>query len=256
MQLRWLEQSENDLPGGDDWLCPAERSVLAALRLPKRRADWRLGRWTAKCAVAASLDGPRAFSEIEIRAGPSGAPEVFCSGSPVPLAISLSHRAGQACCALADGCVRLGCDLELIEPHSQEFVEDYFTSEERRFLANTAQSVRSLAVAMLWSAKESALKALRVGLRAGTYSVVVTVPSMPPGPGDVWRPLSVRHSSGEFSGSWLASGPFVRTVVAAQEEQERVTGDSLLPASSACAPLDGFALPPCWLSRPTISVRR
>ena len=58
MDVYWLEQSEADVPTADDWLSENEVARLNSLRVAKRRADWRLGRWTAKCAVAASLKLP------------------------------------------------------------------------------------------------------------------------------------------------------------------------------------------------------
>jgi phosphopantetheinyl transferase (holo-ACP synthase) len=73
------------------------------LGIPKRRADWRLGRWTAKHAVAACLnlpDEPSTFADIEIRAASSGAPEVFLQDRQAEIAISLSHSSGTALCTL------------------------------------------------------------------------------------------------------------------------------------------------------------
>ena len=122
----------------------------------------------------------------------------------------------------------IGCDLEQIEPHTQSFVEDYFTPEEQQLITTTTPSVRPLAIALLWSAKESALKAMHVGLRADTRSVVVKVPPIPCEPWDVWRLVAVRHASGEYGGWWLASGSFVRTVVVALKEQDHVAGESQL----------------------------
>jgi 4'-phosphopantetheinyl transferase len=218
MQLRWLEQTEEQVPAGDDWLSPLEARCLASLHVPKRRTDWRLGRWTAKCAVAACLDAPRSLAEIEIRPLPSGAPEVFHANSAAPFAISISHRSGVACCSLADRSVEVGCDLEWIEPHSRAFVADYFTPGEQRLVENTALAQQPLVLALLWSAKESALKALRVGLRADTRSVAVEIPAISgellrhP---DVWRPVIVRHSTSKYYGWWCFSSTFVRTVVAA-----------------------------------------
>ena len=39
-----------EVPADDEWLTGAEHDVLAGLTMAKRRADWRLGRWTAKDA--------------------------------------------------------------------------------------------------------------------------------------------------------------------------------------------------------------
>ena len=126
----WLEQTEADVLAGDDWLSPGETRRLAEMRFPKRRADWRLGRWTAKCAVCACLDRTGSLGDIEIRAAPSGAPEVFYANRPVDVEISISHRAGVACCVVARKIAAIGCDLELIEPRSSAFIADYFTVDE------------------------------------------------------------------------------------------------------------------------------
>jgi len=197
-----------------NWLSPSERVRLAALRFPKRRADWLLGRWTAKRAVAewlklsGNLQNP---AEVEIRAAADGAPEVFLAGQSAPLAISLSHRAGFAVCAVAPEGTALGCDLEFIEPHSEVFVADYFSAEERNLVdLEKMPPARSRLVTLIWSAKESALKALRAGLRLDTRCVVVS-----PGNGiGLWHPLQVRHDSGRaFNGWWQTSRGMVRTVL-------------------------------------------
>ena len=78
MDVCWLEQTEADVPAENDWLNASEAARLNAMRFAKRRADWRLGRWTAKRALAVCLNLPfdrRALAGIEIRSAPSGAPE-------------------------------------------------------------------------------------------------------------------------------------------------------------------------------------
>src|SRR5215210_7466555 len=95
----WLTSSPAELPAGEDWLSAAERAVLGGLRIEKRRADWRLGRWTAKRAVAAWLEVPA--RRVEIVAAADGAPEAWLDGTPAPVSVSLSHRAGRALAAVA-----------------------------------------------------------------------------------------------------------------------------------------------------------
>ena len=132
MTIHWLEQTESDLPAENQWLTANEILRLNALRIPKRRADWRLGRWTAKHAVAACLnlpDEPSALADIEIRAASSGAPEVFLQDRQAEIAISLSHSSGTALCTLAPPEISFGCDLETVEPRSDAFVADYFTDD-------------------------------------------------------------------------------------------------------------------------------
>ena len=176
MDVYWLEQTEADLPAENDWLSASERLRLDGMRFAKRHADWRLGRWTAKRALAAYLNlpsHPQHLADIEIRSAPSGAPEVFIANQPAGVAISLSHRAGVAACAITLSGAELGCDLEIVEPRSDAFIADYFATEEQALIERTSAAERSLLLALLWSGKESALKALRTGLRLDTRSVTV-----------------------------------------------------------------------------------
>jgi len=195
MNVHWLEQTEADVPAENDWLSPNEHRCLNALRFPKRRADWRLGRWTAKCAISSYLSvpaAPESFREMEIRQASDGAPEAFFNGHPAAATISLSHRSGVAICAVAPTNIHLGCDVESVEPRSHEFVSDYFTAEEQVQIARATADGRDQVVTLLWSAKESALKALRAGLRLDTRTVIVNVrnPSLEH---NQWSALSVRY---------------------------------------------------------------
>jgi 4'-phosphopantetheinyl transferase len=209
MQVYWLEQTEADVPEGAAWLSPAEVLRLGSLRIPKRRTDWLLGRWTAKCTVAAFLGADLRFAGIEVRPDPAGAPQIVYLGCPTGLAISISHCRGVACCAIAERGGTVGCDLEWIEARDNAFVADYFTMEEQAVVGAADSSDRPRLATLIWSAKESALKALRTGLRADTRSVAVHVAN---GTGR-WHPLRVRHSAGEFRGWWQVAGSLVRTVV-------------------------------------------
>jgi len=112
----------------------------------------------------------------------------------------------------------LGCDLELIEPRSREFVQDFFTAGERARLERSTAADHPLLANLLWSAKESALKALRQGLRLDTRSVeVVAVRLAEPADSGAWSPLSVRsHGTGDtFHGWWRRDGDCVVTLAAA-----------------------------------------
>jgi 4'-phosphopantetheinyl transferase len=217
MGVYWLEHSEKDVPDEIDWLSANEAAFLSGLRFAPRRASWRLGRWTAKRAVAAYLHWPDSFSaltKIEIRPAASGAPEVFLDDQLAALSISLSHRDGEALSAVAPGAIELGCDLELIEPRGDAFVGVYFTAEEQALIARQPAADRPRILALLWSAKESALKALHTGLRLDTRSVVIDSLEMSCDLHD-WKPLIVRHARDkEFHGWWQAAGNMVRTVVA------------------------------------------
>ena len=217
MNVYWLEQTAADVPATDDWLSAGEKNRLAAFRIPKRRDDWRLGRWTGKRLVAACLglpDTPSDLAAIELRPAISGAPEVFIAQQPAPLAVSLSHRAGRALCVVANSGAALGCDLELIESRSEQFIADYFTDSEQALMSRASAEDRSRLAALLWSAKESALKALHVGLLLDTRSVTVTLALS--STANDWYPLQVDYVGGQrFHGWWRSSNDFLRTLVAA-----------------------------------------
>jgi 4'-phosphopantetheinyl transferase len=238
MEIYWFEQIAADVPAGEDWLSATEADHLHKLRFAKRRADWLLGRWTAKNAVAMFLGIPReplTLHSVEIRPDSSGAPKVFLENASAEVAISLSHRSGVGMCAVAPAGVSLGCDLETIEPHGDAFPVDYFTAEEQALVTRAPTILESLrSVTLLWSAKESALKALGEGLRLDTRSVVVRLPEPfetpvecrhnflptsvfrnPSLPRDVnWRPLQVHYGQNViFRGWWSQSAFFLRTLV-------------------------------------------
>jgi len=213
----WLEQTQADVPAENDWLSARESVCLSGLRFAKRRADWRLGRWTAKCAVASFLNlsmDAQDLAQIEIRPASSGAPEIFIANEPAAVAVSISHSSGAAVCAVAMPGVELGCDQEVIEARSDAFVADYFTESEQVLVARVCAAERSRLVTLLWSAKESALKALREGLRLDTRSVTVS----PINGGfnlNGWSPLQVRYADGRsFYGWWQQGHGMVRTLVA------------------------------------------
>jgi 4'-phosphopantetheinyl transferase len=218
VDVYWLEQTASDVPGGDEWLGRGEQDRLHGLRIPKRRADWRLGRWTAKCALVACLNlpgRPDVLATVEVRPSLSGAPEVFRHDQSVPLSISLSHSGGRGFCAIAPHGTQVGCDVEKVEPRSAAFLADYFTPEERLLVARTPAAKRDLALTLLWSAKESALKALHCGLREDTLSVRATPSGLLEMTSGEWRRLSVEQDGGRTSyGWWRASPDFVHTVLA------------------------------------------
>lgn len=178
MKVCWLEQSKRDVPQENDWLSSSEATCMNVLRVAKRQSDWRLGRWTAKRAVAAFLNlhaCPEALATIEIRPAQSGEPEVFINHQSATVTISISHSAGKAVCAVAQSGPQLGCDLETIEPHSDAFISDYFTAEEQAMVSRASASDRPWLTTLSWSAKESTLKALHEGLRLDTRSVTVSL---------------------------------------------------------------------------------
>jgi 4'-phosphopantetheinyl transferase len=224
--LAWLQQASRDVPAADDWLSPSELAVLARSAVPKRREEWRLGRWTAKRALLLggarlfrslklpTINGDRsAWPRVEVKAAADGAPEAFLDGARLPLRLSITHRAGLAACLVAPEDVAAGCDMERVEPRDEAFVNDYFTPAERGVVAAAPPESRAETVTLIWSAKESALKALRVGLRADTRDVEVRL--LPWQRKDGWTGLAVydRPHGRLLPGWWRVAGSNVITLI-------------------------------------------
>ncbi len=212
--LAWATSSS--VEEGDAWLTPTEAAILARFRVSKRAADWRLGRWVAKEAVARALgapDLPRAA--VEVLAGPGGGPRArtLARGAWPVVSVSLSHSAGTGLAAAVVGSVRMGCDVEKIAPRSDDFVADYFTSGEAAWIGSGGEE-RDVRANLLWSAKESALKALGEGLRKDTRSVVVEVLGGDGMAAGEWQPVRVATAGGDsYSGWWRVRDGLVWTVV-------------------------------------------
>jgi 4'-phosphopantetheinyl transferase len=212
---RWLARGEDALPAGLDWLAPDERRRAEAMRYAKRRTEYLLRRLVAKHTVAALTGrppaGPAVLAAIEVRNAPSGAPYLVVDGAPTGLAVSITDRAGWAVCLAGAGLGDAGCDLELVEPRTGGFVRDFCTVAERRYIAaQPPGEARDVAANLIWSAKESALKVLRTGLRRDTRSVEVSIGR--PG-GDGWGGLDVRTGEGgRLPGWWRRDGRFLFTV--------------------------------------------
>jgi 4'-phosphopantetheinyl transferase len=246
LHLAWVTGA--DLPDGDDWLTPAERGVCDGLVVEKRRTDWLLGRLAAKRAVLDSLGelawpdlgeataaalaqaewstagDSRILALVEVLAAEDGRPQTRLRDVDLGPPVSISHSAGVGYAAAgggADGADgsgsgfggAVGCDIEAVAPRSDAFVADYFTDPERAAVAAAAEGLRPLLANLIWSAKESALKALGVGLRADTRSVVVETDRLDLGASG-WSPVQVRTSAGALlTGHWRNGNGLVWSVL-------------------------------------------
>lgn len=227
------------------------------MRFPKRRGEYLLRRWVGKRAVAARAGLPTdvaALARIEVLNRATGAPYVALDGADAPWELSLSDRAGCAVAVVAaveEGRLgrptALGVDLEVVEPRSEGFVSDFLTPAEQRWVSEQAEAGRmgpDAAANLVWSAKEAALKVLRLGLRADTRSVEVTAEVRVREDG--WARLTVARPDGRvLPGWWRREGVYLLTV-ASDHEQEP---PSMLPGAT-----DVAALAPVhsWLGRPAV----
>ena len=220
--IGYLLRRLSDVPDGDDWLTPAERRWFTDRRSAKRVADWRLGRWTAKAAIGAFLErrGLPVPEAIEILAAADGAPEAHAEGRALEVTLSLSHSQGRGVAAVAATGVALGCDIERVEPRSPAFLASYLTPGERAALAAAGGTDRDLLANLIWSAKESALKTQRRGLRADTRSVEVRVTASPAAE---WGRLEISRDDGDpLLGRWTRLDDLVATIVSRPPPEELV----------------------------------
>ncbi len=223
--IHWLIQTSDDMPEADDWLRDEERERLASLKTPKRRADWLLGRWTAKRLVCSVECLPLEPHDIAVRSVYDGSPQVVIGGSP-RYNLSISHSNGWAVCALTQRGM-LGVDIERIEHRVPQFTEDYFTEAEQEIVRRAADS--DFLINAIWSAKEAVLKALHLGLTVDTRAVNCGL-RMPLN--NDWSPFTVEcearrlPNAAELQGWWrivcLDGEGFVLTLVT--DAQGQCTG--------------------------------
>lgn len=231
--MRWMARGEDELPGEPVWLSPSELERLGRLRFTKRRQEYLLSRWAAKRTVAALVgigSSPSELARIEALNHPGGAPYVLVDGEPPGLDVSLTDRAGWAVClAGAEGSARggtLGVDLEIVEPRSAGFVRDFLTEAEQRVVNTCDAEERDAAANLLWSAKEAALKVLRVGLRADTRSMEVALGE--PARADGWAAMRITGHGQVFPGWWRRDGRFLLTIATVVEADP----PAMLPGSA------------------------
>jgi 4'-phosphopantetheinyl transferase len=261
--MRWLVRGEPAVPPGIEWLADPEARRAAGMRFTKRRTEYLLRRYAGKCAVAAAHglpEDPDTLRRIAVLNAPTGAPYVTIDGARVGMDVSLTDRAGWAVCLVGSDLGAVGCDLEIVEPRSDGFVRDFLTAAERAVVAEAGAGVgtdaRDAAANLIWSAKESALKVLRTGLRADTRTVEVDVGApqlLGPGSARGWQALSVDTVIGRLPGWWRRDGDFVLTIVvgARSGSPAEVAGvpPQELPGS---APLAAAAPIESWRAKPVV----
>lgn len=216
----WRLLAESAVPEGDGWLGPEERRIQAGLRIEKRRRDWRLGRFTAKkLLIESGLGRAEDLARLSILADDDGAPEAHLDGRPLDLTVSISHSTLHGAAVAAPRRAALGCDLEKIEPRSAGLLETFFTQAEQHQVAEAGDP--ALVANLIWSAKESWLKACRTGLRRDTRSVEVTVETLEGG--EDWQLCRIADlRTGQNSRGWWRvirrpPGPLVFVVASGTE---------------------------------------
>ncbi len=211
--LYWLTQEFSDVPEDEDWLSEGERTRIAGMRFPKRRNDFKLGRWTAKRAFGALLSySVPQYRMLEIRAADDGAPEPRLNGALLEFGISISHSRGRSLSAIGPQDAGIGCDLEFIEHHDRDFFRDCFTPAELAIFEQNMLRDQALTGMLIWSGKETALKILREGMRRDTRSVQIDAFGRPQE--GCWNSWTGRclQTSRTFYGWWQTCDGYVYTM--------------------------------------------
>lgn len=216
----WIETVQARL---EVYLSPPELMVYQSMAVPKRKVEWLAGRVFAKQIIKNSVQNAADVPDnaVEIRKGILGAPEVYVQGLQLPIRISVSHSQQAVLAAVCtDPEIEFGIDMEVIEERDQAFIDDYFTPSEREWICEAGSAAQALRSTLLWSAKESVLKALRIGLRVDTRSVEVS--SDPENnPVDGWNRLTALSSLEEqktWQIFWQVQQRFVLTLCVPAEQ--------------------------------------
>ena len=238
----WLAHGEHEVPAGADWLSPREQAILAAIRYTKRRVEFLTRRWTAKRAVAMVLGrdlAPAALARVEIAHHPSGAPFVEVDGrrrrSTCRSATAPDGRSAWS----ARPAGRVARSASTSNSWSRAATRSSTTSSPPRKAPTCAAcppaTARDEAANLIWSAKEAALKVLKVGLRADTREVDGRHRARSAAP-DGWTPLTVTGRDGStFPGWWRRDGVFLLTIAGTAAVDRR-------PCASTAA---AISLPRC-----------
>lgn len=242
--IHWLIQSTDAHPNLQKGQPPlgllnaAELARFEALRTPKRRHDWLLGRWTAKHVVQqflAETTGQRlALDRIEIKNEKDGSPfvevqeqhpadhqarQATSTRYRLAACLTISHCEEWAFCAVTTQVV--GADIERVRPRAWNFVETFFTDAEARQVQAASPGFRDTLTTAIWSAKEAALKAVKLGLTVDTRRVECQFDLDRPAEG-AWAPVQVAYTpaaaaSAVMHGWWSLRSGFVLTIIGPDE---------------------------------------
>jgi 4'-phosphopantetheinyl transferase len=259
--IHWLLQSISDHPDLARGIAPArllndsEQARLAALKFDKRRRDWLLGRWTAKRLIQRYIQLQTGLclplDALTIGTDPEGAPYIelsdwrleighrealsySLSSNLRSLSLSISHSNGNAFCALVEE-GKVGADIERIELRDWQFVEDYFTADEILQVRRAPAEQYKTLITLIWSAKEAALKALRLGLSVDTRSIACAIAQ--PDPACGWGRVALASdqrllqldTAPALLGWWRLIDEYVLTVAAMAHSRTQLAAQALAP---------------------------
>ncbi|MCL4262263.1 MAG: 4'-phosphopantetheinyl transferase superfamily protein [Anaerolineae bacterium] len=220
--IHWLTQILDEIPA-EDYLTDVEIARFQELKTEKRRADWLLGRWTAKRLLQTVLwekDGVTLpLDMITITNNPDGDPDYRLPITDHRFSISISHAHGRAFVAAVEkDHAPIGADMELIQPRPAGFAEEYFTLAEIALGYGLVGSERAVWETAVWSAKEAVLKALHLGLSVDTRAISCLIEPVERPP-TWWTPFAIRFDQTRLpkpapplTGWWRVEDDFVLAI--------------------------------------------
>jgi 4'-phosphopantetheinyl transferase len=174
--IYWTSRFMDHIPEKVNWLSESEQQFLNKLRFPKRRQEWLLGRWTAKNLMLKvhPLCNMVSPNMISIHKAENGSPFVSLGINNLEGMLSITHRESMAVAAWCEHPqIKIGIDLESIEPKEDSFINDFFTPDEVASVASVPNEQKGLTASLIWSGKEAVLKALQTGLSLDTRQVEI-----------------------------------------------------------------------------------
>ena len=144
-------------------LGPHELAQFRALRFPRKRQSFVLGRVAAKRALGALLTEPD-LQCIEIRSGVFGQPLIHHprAGSAQ---VTLSHSHGLAVALAYPDEIPMGVDLETVSASSAvTILSELQTSDAEKAWLAARMTNAATACGIFWSAREALGKSMKIGL--------------------------------------------------------------------------------------------
>jgi phosphopantetheine--protein transferase-like protein len=211
----------------DKYFSLDEQAEYSRFRVIKRQSEWISSRIISKNMVKQILKREEInFHDIRIQKEETGQPYIYITGQGrLEGKFSLSHSNGYVFCGYSPAEeFKFGMDLEKIEARSLEFVQDYFTSQEIELYQVLEGKDKDEFTTMMWSAKESVLKTLGLGLSIDTRKVEIIsseVSSKLTG----WNSCSVKLENMKNLNLifyWQKIDGFIRTICVPEDERVRL----------------------------------
>ena len=201
----------------DKYFSLEEQAEYSRFKVIKRQFEWISSRIISKKMINQILKGEKLnFPDIRIKKEETGQPYIYItSQGRLEGKFSLSHSNGYVFCGYSlSKELMFGLDLEKIEAHSLEFVQDYLTSREIELYQSLDGNDKDEYTTMVWSAKESVLKTLGLGLSIDTRKVEI-IPTDDPSRLIGWNSCLVKAENKmnlNMNVYWQKKNGFIRTI--------------------------------------------